>query len=154
MATGPQTEMPFVAPVSLSAASQGDTNYRLVMSRDLVDFSRDNAIPTIFVQIEPDLMHTYRIEHIGNKLYRFLIDGMVIDSGVPEGPYPIASSFIIWRSFCSQAPNMTTWDYVVFGTLESEAVPATSQWGLAVMALLTLTAATLVFRSRPRRQAA
>lgn len=97
----------------------------------------DNSL--FFYEIQPNVLHTYRIELLDDDSYRFLIDGTVVDSGAQPGPYPTSASQIVWgaRYF---APSQTTeWDYVTLGSVPEPTVAS----------LLIVGATLLVLRRRP-----
>lgn len=74
-------------------------SYHFVVARDLVRLIRDNALAIIFVELDPDVPHTHRLELFGAELYVWYIDGVRVGSGVPEGAYPTdVSNNIKWRS--------------------------------------------------------
>jgi len=85
--------------------------------------------------IEPGIMHTYRIELFGEDLYRFLVDGSLVDSGVPDGPYPTIASEIIWGGEFDVPGHTDHWDYVTYGAIPE---PATGLLLLAGLSSLIL----------------
>ncbi len=118
---GESSEIPGVAPSSLVAGGFSVASYDFVISRDLVRFQRDAFVVTVFVEIEPNISHTYRIELYGGDLYFIYIDGEVIDSGVPGGPFPDHEKNVIaWRALAWFLPNTTQWDYVRLGTIPQD----------------------------------
>ena len=75
------------------------------------------AVP-VFVDIEPDVPHIYRLESYGAELYIWYIDGQIVDSGVPEGPFPADDQpEIVWGARSAYLPNTTRWDYIRYGTM-------------------------------------
>lgn len=119
---GESSEIPGVAPSSLVAGGFSVASYDFVISRDLVRFQRDAFVVTVFVEIEPGVAHTYRIELYGVDEYFIYIDGEVINSGVPGGPFPSHEKNVIaWRALAWFLPNTTQWDYVRLGTLPQNA---------------------------------
>jgi len=117
MTDGPKSEFTGVSPASVSAWSFGDVNYLFVIARDQAKLNRDNFLPIVFVDIEPDVPHTYRLELYGDAVYIWFIDGQVVDSGVPEGPYPSFFPAMNWRTKSWLFPNTTQWDYIRYGTI-------------------------------------
>ena len=100
---GDRSEIDGVAPASLSAAGFAGILYHFTIAADQVRFLRDARFPIVWVDIEPDSPHTYRLELFGEDLYIWYIDGKVVDSGTPEGAYPDAFSSMNWlaRSWAS-----------------------------------------------------
>jgi hypothetical protein len=105
---------------SIINAWGGGVSYHVTMAQDQVRFRRDNSIPFLFVNIEPGVPHTYRVELYGDQLYTWYIDGAVVDSGVPEGPFPNADGQIIWGSRMWMTPSANHWDYVRYGTIPQD----------------------------------
>ena len=115
---GDQSEIPFGSPAGLAAGGFSVVSYDFFISRDLVRFQRDDFQVTVFVEIEPNSFHTYRVELYGADQYFIYIDGEVINSGVPGGPFPDNEKNVIgWLARASYLPNTTQWDYVRLGTL-------------------------------------
>jgi len=71
----------------------------------------------MFVDIEPWVMHTYRVELQSEQLYSFYIDGELIDSGVPIGPYPVSGSILKWGARHYQYEQFVHWDYLRYGVI-------------------------------------
>ncbi len=119
---GSSDEFLAVAPAVLVAAGGGTgVNYHFTIARDLVRFIRDSSLPIIFVEIDPDVPHTYRLEVYWDQLYVWYIDGQVVDSGVPEGPFPTWSGAIIGFGAKSWLLESTTmWDYIRYGKIPTE----------------------------------
>ena len=114
------SELPWGGGAHISAWSNGGVNYLFWIAADLVELDRDNAIPSVFVDIEPGLPHTYRLELYGDELYVWFIDGVVADSGLPQGPYPIFNPNVNVRAKASWLPNSTRWNYVRWGTIAED----------------------------------
>ena len=115
---GDQSELPFGAPAGLAVGGFSAVAYHFTISRDLVRFQRDfDSQVTVFVEIEPNSFHTYRIELHGGDQYFIYIDGEIINSGVPGGPFPDHEKNVIaWLARAAHLPNITQWDYVRLGT--------------------------------------
>ncbi len=75
----------------------------------------------MFVDIEPDVFHTQRLELYGASLYIWYIDGQIVDSGIPEGPYPFFFPVLVWGANPWFFENTTEWDYVRYGTIPNNA---------------------------------
>ncbi|MCH8880777.1 MAG: hypothetical protein IID34_12965, partial [Planctomycetes bacterium] len=114
-----QSEIPWGGCGRLSAWSNGPVNYVFFIASDLVKLNRDNTLPIIFVEIEPGIPHTYRLELYGADLYVWYIDGEVVDSGLPEGAYPSFNPNMNFGAKASWLPNTTQWDYIRYGTIAS-----------------------------------
>ena len=115
---GDQSEIPFGSPAGLAAGGFSTVGYHFTISRDLVRFQRDDFQETVYVEIEPGSFHTYRVELHGADQYFICIDGEIISSGLPGGPFPDHEKNVIaWLGRAAQLPNTTQWDYVRLGTL-------------------------------------
>ncbi len=118
---GSSDEFLAVAPAVLVAGGTSGVNYHFTIARDLVRFIRDSSLPIIFVDIEPDVPHTYRLELYGDQLYVWYIDGQVVDSGVPEGQFPTWSGDIVgFRAKSWLLESTTMWDYIRYGKIATE----------------------------------
>lgn len=115
--TAPASELPIGGGGFVSAWSVGGVNYKNNFASDLVELWRDNHIPTVYVSIAPGLPHTYRLELYGSSLYVWYIDGHIVDSGLPEGPYPIANAHINFDAGMRWFPSTTRFDYIRFGDI-------------------------------------
>jgi hypothetical protein len=118
--TGDRSEMIGVAPASLVAGGSLGISYHFTIARDQVRLIRDNFLPIVFAELQPDAAHTYRVELYGSKSYVWSIDGQVIDFGVPEGPFPVPGSVLQWRSKSWFLSSTTRWDYVRFGRVPED----------------------------------
>ena len=83
-------------PSGLSLYGNGAALYHTTITSSRVQFLRDTLLPLVFVDIDPSTFHTYRVELFGTDLYSFYVDGQLIDSGTPLGPFPTAASGIVW----------------------------------------------------------
>jgi hypothetical protein len=218
---GDRSEIPGGAPVGFAMFNSFGINYHLTIARDRVRFLRDVQLPILYFDIEPDVPHTYRIE-LSPGWYRFYIDTLLANEGVPEGPYPSENATITWRGKAYYLPCHNQWDFFRYGVTQQEGsgdydsdgevnefdfyffqdyfsgtdvpvlpggrfadfdfdgdidcddweafqlawtdpedppvlppcffdpIPAVSDWGIAVMTLLLLTAGTILFRRVPR----
>ena len=114
---GDQSEIDGVAPAAVSAWSFGAVLYHFTIAKDQVRLIRDTLLPILWIDIEPDVPHTYRLELFGADLYIWYIDGEVIDSGIPEGAYPSSTPSISWRAKSWFLESTTQWDYIRYGTI-------------------------------------
>jgi hypothetical protein len=106
-------------PAVVSAAGNGPL-YHTVMTESTVALSR-LYVPRVIVPITSD-PHTFRVEVLVEK-YIWYIDGVVVDSGVPEGGYPDANAFVIWGAEVTYdgAPAASTaWDFVRVGRIPDD----------------------------------
>ncbi len=117
---GDRSEIPGTAPASLVAGSRGLVNYHFTIAQDQVRFIRDNRLPILYIDIEPRVAHTYRLELYRDELYVWFIDGEVVDSGSPEGPYPSSNPSLNWRAKSWYLESTTKWDYIRYGTIPDE----------------------------------
>lgn len=106
---------------ALSAFGRSGTNYHFTITDTRVRLIRDNLLPIIFADIARDTPHTYRLELFGAELYVWYIDSQVVDSGIPEGPYPTNDSEMIWGTRHDIYENTARWDYIRFGRIPEDA---------------------------------
>jgi hypothetical protein len=111
---GDRSEIPGGAPALLAIGCSCPVIYHITVSRDLVQFFRAADLPVWFIEIEPGVPHTFRIELYPDR-YGFYIDGYVIDEGIPEGPFPAYDSRISWRGRSWYLPCHNAWDYLRYG---------------------------------------
>ncbi len=104
-------------PCVLVVTGDGSANYHFTMTDERVRFIRNTVFPVIFVDIDPDLPHTYRLELYWDELYAWYVDGELIDSGVPYGVLPREDSRITWGSRYYLAEHTTRWNYVRYGRI-------------------------------------
>jgi hypothetical protein len=109
-----------VGPGAIAAAGHTGVEYHFVIGDSQIRFLRDSFLPLVYANIQPGVPHTFRLELSGTQSYTFWIDSVLIDSGVPEGPYPVSSSFVTFRGKASSPVNTTKWDYVRFGRIPTD----------------------------------
>jgi hypothetical protein len=90
--------------------------YNITVARDLVKFLRDVDLPIGFIEIEPDVPYTYRIELYSGR-YAFYIDAYLIDEGVADGPFLAYNPRISWRGKSWYLPCHNAWDYIRYGVI-------------------------------------
>jgi hypothetical protein len=117
MSDAPRSEILGVGGSFINATGSVPPSYHFTITQDQVRLWRDNFIPMIYVDLEPGVFHTYRVEAYGGVLYVLYIDGIEIDSGVPEGVFPNADARIIWGASMWNTPSTNHWDYVRYGTI-------------------------------------
>ena len=133
---GARSEIVGTAPAAMVLGGLTGVNYHFTIARDQVRFIRDNDLPILFADIEPEIFHTYRLELFGDELYAWYIDGQVIDSGVPEGAYLTSdSNNVKWRAKSWYLDSTTQWDYIRFGTIPE---PGTGLFALIAVGGLVL----------------
>ena len=98
-------------------AGGAGVTYHFNMASGLALILRGYPYPTLYFEIEPGVPHTYRLEIYGGDYFEFRIDGLVMDSGEPEGVYPISSSYFAFGARYYQSEHTTQWDYVRFGAI-------------------------------------
>jgi len=113
---GDRSEIPGGAPTVVAMGNNAGVIYHITVARDLVKFARDVDLPIWFVEIDPDVAHTYRIELYTDR-YAFYIDAHLIDEGVPDGPFPAYESLITWRGRSWYLPCHNAWDYIRYGII-------------------------------------
>ena len=112
---GPREGIPAVAPACLTASGRMGIYYHFTIAEDQVLFRRDPYVPSVWVDIEPEVAHTYRLEMYGEESYLWYIDGQLVDSGIPEGPYPTSDSVIVFGACAAGRTITAEWDYIRFG---------------------------------------
>jgi hypothetical protein len=117
---GDRSEIPWTAPTALSAWSIGPSRYLFVIAADQVKLNRDNRLPIIFIDIEPGVFHTFRLEIYGTDLYVWYIDGEVVDSGLPESEYPSHIPRLNIRAKSKFVDSTAIWDYIRYGEIPVE----------------------------------
>ena len=113
---GHRSEIPGGAPTVVAMGNFFGVVYHITVAEDLIKFLRDVDLPIWFIEIEPGVPHTCRIE-LYPKRYGFYIDGYLIDEGVPEGPFPAHDSRISWRGKSWRLPCENAWDYIRYGVI-------------------------------------
>ncbi len=119
---GPRTEIVEVAPAYFVASGQRGIHYHFTIARDQVRFMHRFEVPPLYVDIQPDTPHVYRLEVYGEYWFEWMIDGKVYSAGVPPKTYPTADSFIVWGNLSAQEPNTTRWDWIEYGIPEEPSV--------------------------------
>lgn len=117
---GDRSEILYSAPAAFSVWSIGGVNYRFSIAADQVLFVRDNLLPIVWFDVTPALAHTYRLEMYGGAWYSLYVDGTVLDSGMPEGPYPSNSPAVNFRAKAQFVESTTVWDYVRWGDIPAD----------------------------------
>ncbi len=113
---GDRSEIPGGAPTVVTMFNFFGVLYHVTVARDLVQFFRDADLPIWFIEIEPGVAHTYRIELYPDR-YTFYIDGYLIDEGVPEGPFPAHDARATLGGRSWYLPCHNTWDYIRYGVI-------------------------------------
>ncbi|MBU0718819.1 MAG: hypothetical protein KJ749_11265, partial [Planctomycetes bacterium] len=99
-------------PTVVAVGGTGRGFYHTTVTNERVQLFRSTTVPLVFVDIEPGVAHKYRLE-LTTTSFTWLIDGEVVDTGVPLGPYPNVDSWVIWGSEYDSFPNNCSWDYLV-----------------------------------------
>ncbi|MEK6676903.1 MAG: hypothetical protein AABZ47_14780 [Planctomycetota bacterium] len=110
-------------PAVVSAGGRAGVLHHTVMTESAAVLLRDISIPRVIAPISVSEPHTYRIELFADK-YIWYIDGVVTDSGIPEGVYPDPDAFLIWGAEVSHndaPPATTAWDFVRAGRIPDDA---------------------------------
>lgn len=110
-------------PTVVSAAGKAGVLHHTVMTESAAVLLRDVVIPRVIASISIELPHVYRVEVFADE-YIWYIDGVVIDSGTPEGAYPDPNAFVIWGAsltYDGAPPATTAWDFVRLGRIPDNA---------------------------------
>ncbi|MHC4063646.1 MAG: hypothetical protein ACYSUI_03990 [Planctomycetota bacterium] len=116
-ADGDRSELPWGAPAVLSAWSQGPVTYWFAIARDQVEFVQDDFVVVLYVDLEPGLPHTLRLELYGARLYVWYIDTEIVHSDVPGALYPSYTPSITWGAQSAYLESNVKWDYIRYGTI-------------------------------------
>lgn len=122
---GPIDEIIYVAPSSIVASSvSGAVSNHFTIADESARYVRDvDDIPHVYAEIDPAVPHTYRLEYhnSGAGWYVWLIDGAIIDEGIPEGPFPSFNpSFPGVTAFQAKSvltTSETRWKYIRVGRI-------------------------------------
>jgi len=119
LTTGERSEIPGGAPVAVAAGSSGAVSYNLFIARDQIKFVRDVWLPILFIDVEPEIPHTIRLEFNNHNppTFRWYLDGQNLEEGLAEGPYPSFEPRIVWQGSSWFLPNETCWDYIRYGVI-------------------------------------
>jgi hypothetical protein len=117
---GDQTGIPFGVPAGLAAWSDHGVNYHFVVAKDRIRFLRDNTLPVLFFDFASEIPHRFRLELIGDQSYAFYIDDELMDTGVPEGPFPIPNPGLNISTRARTEPTTTAWDYIRYGEIPED----------------------------------
>jgi len=118
---GDRSEITGVAPAFLATGDLFGVSYHFTIASDRVRLIRDNRLPLVFVDLDPLMPHTYRLELIGAQSYAWFIDGILTDAGIPEGAYPTPTAVIAWGAEVWYQDNTSTWDFVRLGRIPGDA---------------------------------
>lgn len=109
-------------PAIMSAYGQAASWYRITFADSAAVLWRDPFLPYVVAEVSPGVPHIYRLE-VHPDEYIWYIDGMVVDSGLPQGPYPDANAALLWgtRSNGIGAATTSAWDYIRYGRIPDDA---------------------------------
>jgi len=119
-ATGDQAEMQNGAPGGLAAFNAFGNLYHIVFASDLVKLSGDSDLPIFFVDLEPGVPHTIRVEVINDpppSVFRWYIDSNLIHEGPADGVFPSSDARITWVGRTWQQPTLNEWHYIRTGDI-------------------------------------
>jgi len=115
-----RSEIPFGGGAGFAAGNIAGVGYAFFIAEDLVKLNRDNRLPIIFVEIEPGMTHTYRLELYSDRLYTWYLDGTVVDLDVPEGNLLRLRPEMVFSARTVYLENTTKWDYVRLGNIPDD----------------------------------
>jgi len=118
---GPSEAIPSVAPVAVAVSGVLGVAYHFTIAVDQVRFIQDVGLPQVWLDIEPGV-HTFRLELYGADEFLWYIDGDLVHSGVPEGPYPTPDSRVAFlcRAFTPDEDTICWWDYIRYGVIPAD----------------------------------
>lgn len=114
---GDASELPLGGPANLVAFSTGPVNYRFSIASSEVELNRDNRLPFGLAYVTPGVPHTHRLGLYGDELYVWYVDGLVVDSGLPEGIFPSFVPTIGFRTKSAFLEHTAAWDYIRYGVI-------------------------------------
>ncbi len=118
---GEASEIIWGGPTVLVAGSLGPVTYWFAVARDQVKFVQDAFTVILFVEVAPDTPHTYRLEVIDDQLYLWYIDGQLVHSGTPGGPYPAHTPRLSWQAKSAFLESSADWRYIHYGVIPENA---------------------------------
>lgn len=107
----------FGIPCAMSAAGTNAANYQFIITDQRVRVIRDNFLPLVLADIDPNVCHTYRLELFNPDSYQWYIDVQLIDWGISEGRYPNPDSVLLWAARFELNEHTTHWDYIRYGDI-------------------------------------
>ncbi len=110
-------------PTVVVAGGNGPGFYHVVMTESAAVLYRDINIPWVVVPFSIDEPHTYRVDVFADQ-YVWYIDGVVVDHGLPEGPYPDPTARLSWGAEVTHEdapPATAAWDFVRVGKIPDDA---------------------------------
>ncbi len=119
-ADGDRAEIPFGGPAGLGLGSFGPVGYTFFIARDQLKFTQDGFHVILFVDIEPGVPHTFRLELFGDEAYRLFIDDGLVLFGVPGGRYPSNTPSITWLARSRNLDSHVRWDYIRYGVIPED----------------------------------
>ncbi len=115
----PNTEIPGVGGSGINAVGGPVANH-FTITEDRVQIWRGNSVPLMFVDIQPGVPHTYRVETRPDRQYVYYIDGEIVDSGELLSDFPLPGARIIWGSKMAMTESSNAWDYVRYGVIPAD----------------------------------
>ncbi|MBK8913447.1 MAG: hypothetical protein IPM64_02400 [Phycisphaerales bacterium] len=115
----PRTELfPWGGGAAVGLSGFGGVYYNAYIVSDRVWLRRHALLPFVFVDLQPSRPHTFRIELEGADRYTWLIDGAIVATGTPVGPYPSATPMFVWQGYAAWQSSTVCWDYIRYGDLK------------------------------------
>lgn len=141
MSDAPPAEVDHHNGAALMVLVGGPVTYHFNVANGLVQFYT-GYFPNLYFNVEPDVLHTYRLEVSGADWFEFYIDGVLVAADVPEADFPTPDARMSFGGRYHLAGHTTRWDYVRYGAIPE---PATE--------LLLLAGAGLMVARRRRWRA-
>ena len=95
----------------------GGVLYDFTIAEDTVRLLRGIQFDPVWLNIEPNVPHTYRLEIDGERNFEWFIDGELVISDVPEGDFPNAAGILSWGARFWLSDSTTRWDYIRYGAI-------------------------------------
>lgn len=122
-ATGSSSEIPGGAPTVLATGNAFGNLYHATLASDQIKLSGDGDLPVIFLDVEPGISHTIRLELYNEPLpatFHWYVDGALVLEGLADSSFPDFDSRITWQGRSWMQPTLNAWDYIRFGDIPED----------------------------------
>lgn len=119
-ATSDHIEIPAGAPAVLAIGNFAGNNYHATLSSDRIKLSGDADLPIQFLDVEPGVPHTIRLELFNDPppaTFHWYVDSILVLEGLADSPFPDFDSRVTWQGETWQQPTLNAWYYIRFGDI-------------------------------------
>jgi hypothetical protein len=123
-ATSDHTEIPAAAPTVLAIGNFAGNNYHVTLASDKVKLSGDADLPILFLNVQPDVPHTIRLELFNDPppaMFHWYVDSVLVLEGLADSPFPDFDSRITWQGETWMQPTLNAWYYIRYGDIPTDA---------------------------------